>query len=118
MTEGRGNVTPLSDKVADEPIESINSVVLVKDLPGAHENPNVPRSIFLDELSEASVNAQEYVSVGDNVHKPGKGFQSKSVSVKAIQMKHGFDANGETGNENDWLVYIGKRWIVVRDGEL
>lgn len=100
---------------ADETISSVDDVVRVKDLTSPHTNPNLPRSIFAGTLAAASADANNYVSVSDGVHQPGEGFKAKSISGQAIQMSTGFDANGQTGNSGDWLVYAGGHWFVARD---
>ena len=103
---------------AGDALTSIEDSVRVKDLQGAHENPNIPRSIFKDEVSEAILMEDDYVSYVDATSRPGAGFQKKSISVQAVQMKHAFDANGETGNVGDWLVNWNGHWMVVKDSDM
>ena len=95
--------------------ESIEDTVQVRHLTGAHENPNIPRSVFKTELNNLDADNLADLAVSDNADVPGKGFTSKSISVKAIQMKHGFTANGEIGNDGDWLAYVGGHWVVIKD---
>lgn len=98
-----------------EVITSVDDVVRVKDLASPHTNPNIPRSIFAPALSAAAADADSYISVRDGFDQPGEGFKAKSLSGKAIQMNTGFDANGQTGNAGDWLVYAGGHWFVAKE---
>lgn len=103
---------------SDEAVSSIDDLVRVRDLTNAHQNPNIPRGVFAAEVSDAVINDDDYVSYVDGSSKPGKEFSKKSVSLPARQMKHSFDANGETGSPGDWLVYFNNGWHVVKDGDL
>jgi hypothetical protein len=100
---------------ADQPAQSLDDAVRVRDLASPHTNPNIPRSLFATPLSAAAASPDSYVSVTDGVDQPGDGFKSKSISGQAIQMSTGFDANGQAGNSGDWLVYAGGHWFVARD---
>jgi hypothetical protein len=106
-----------ADRV-DGAVASIDSPVLVKDLTDAHQNPNIPRSIFGGDLSDAALADEGYNSLNSSSSKPGAGWVSKSISVKAVQMKTNFDADGETGTVGDWVVYYNGHYMVVKDGEL
>jgi hypothetical protein len=92
--------------------------VRVKDLQGAHENPNIPRSVFVAQVSEAVLSEDDYVSYTDAGARPGKGFTKKSITVQAAQLKHPFDANGESGSVGDWLVHWNGHWMVVKDADM
>ena len=95
-------------------VTSLDSPVLVRDLESAHQNPNIPRSIFLPNLAEAAINDDGYTNVTDASSRPGSDFVTKSISVKARQMKAAFDANGESGNAGDWLVHFNGHYMVVK----
>lgn len=111
---------PTAASAATEPdaITDLNDFVRVRDLPDYHQNPNVARSVFLEEVSAARVSEDEYISYVDGQSQPGKGFATKSISVKAVQMKTSFDANGDSGSAGDWLVYFNGHYMVVRDDSI
>lgn len=54
-------------------------------------------------------------SVSDRFDQPGKGFTTKTVTVKMIQMSNGFDANGIPGNTGDWLVWYNGHWHIFQE---
>jgi hypothetical protein len=103
---------------SDEAVSSIDDLVRVRDLTNAHQNPNIPRSVFAGDVSDATIKDDDYVSYVDGSSKPGKDFAKKSVSLPARQMKFAFDANGETGGAGDWLVYFNNGWHVVKDADI
>lgn len=100
----------------DEAISSVDDLVRVRDLSSPITNPNIPRSVFREALAAADGDAEEgYLSVTDNSHEPGAGFKDKAVKGSAVQMKHAFDANGQSGSAGDWLVNVGGHWFVAKD---
>lgn len=107
-----------AEKHNPKEITSIDDVVHVRDLTDAHQNPNIPRSVFVDTLSDAVVEDEDYVSYVSGQSKPGKDFTSKSISLPARQMKHAFDADGVSGNAGDYLVYFNRTWHVVRKEDI
>lgn len=102
----------------DEAVESINDLVRVKDLTNAHQNPNIPRSVFAAEVSDASVKDDDYVSYVNGSSKPGKEFSNKSMSIPVREMKHAFDANGISGSPGDYLAYFNNEWHVVKKADM
>jgi len=101
---------------ADQPLQSLDDVVRVRDLQSGATNPNIPRSVFATPTAgSADADPDGYLSVTDANNIPGKGFKSKSITAQAIQMNTGFDANGQPGNSGDWLVYAGGHWFVAKD---
>lgn len=99
----------------DEPVSSLDQAVRVKDLTSPETNPNIPRSLFATAVGSADADADQYISVTDANHQPGKGFSEKSIKAKAIQMNAGFDANGVPGNAGDWLVYASGHWFIAKE---
>lgn len=102
-------------ETADGPVQSDADLIRVKDLTSPDTNPNIPRGV-LDDRNMSDFNAEDtngHFAVSNRFHGAGKGFKSKSVTVKYATFDHGFDANDVTGNPGDVLVNVFGQWIVV-----